>query len=119
MLPLTQVNGSACPGLDSIALASHGADMKQSNLRPRLANTVRRTAGHAQQGQILDPTNLGKSCITGCPQCGTVYQEGRWQWSAREGVIEELCAACRRIKDKFPAGVVTLRGDFAGSTKRR
>jgi hypothetical protein len=45
VLPLTQVNGSAGPGLDSIALASHGSDM--SNLRPRRPNTVRRTAGHA------------------------------------------------------------------------
>jgi NMD protein affecting ribosome stability and mRNA decay len=30
-----------------------------------------------------------------------------------EAAFEELCAACRRIKDKFPAGVVTLRGNFA------
>jgi NMD protein affecting ribosome stability and mRNA decay len=31
------------------------------------------------------------------------------QWQS----IEELCPACRRIKDEFPTGVVTLRGDFA------
>ena len=30
-----------------------------------------------------------------------------------EVAFEELCAACRRINDKFPAGVVTLRGEFA------
>jgi NMD protein affecting ribosome stability and mRNA decay len=33
------------------------------------------------------------------------------------GVVEELCAACRRINDRFPAGIVTLRGDFAREHK--
>ena len=30
-----------------------------------------------------------------------------------EGAVEQLCAACRRINDKLPAGIVTLRGEFA------
>jgi hypothetical protein len=39
---------------------------------------------------------------------------GRWQWVAKaEVAFEELRAACRRVNDKFPAGVVTLRGEFA------
>jgi NMD protein affecting ribosome stability and mRNA decay len=54
------------------------------------------------------------------PQCGAVYHEGRWRWLAKgEGVAEELCAACRRINDKFPAGVVTLRGDFVREHKEK
>src|SRR5271167_2505346 len=34
-----------------------------------------------------------------------------------ENAVEELCAACRRINDKFPAGVVTLQGEFAREHK--
>ena len=34
-----------------------------------------------------------------------------------EGAIEPLCATCRPINDKFPAGVVTLKGDFVREHK--
>ena len=34
-----------------------------------------------------------------------------------KGAAEELCAACRRTNDNFPAGIVTLRGDFAREHK--
>jgi len=40
--------------------------------------------------------------------------DGRWRWvPGLEAGHEQLGAACRRINDKFPAGIVTLRGDFA------
>jgi len=42
-----------------------------------------------------------------------VYHGGRWQWLAKSaGSAEELCAACHRINDKYPAGILTLHGDF-------
>ena len=49
-----------------------------------------------------------------CPDCGVVFSGGRWQWQADAGphVNEELCPACQRTQDKFPAGILTLRGDF-------
>lgn len=50
---------------------------------------------------------------TVCPSCGAVYQDGRWQWLQRPAVFEEhLCAACRRIRDRYPAGFITLEGSF-------
>jgi NMD protein affecting ribosome stability and mRNA decay len=50
---------------------------------------------------------------TRCPECGAVYQDGRWRWSALPaGAHEEPCPACHRIRDKFPAGYVTLKGEF-------
>jgi NMD protein affecting ribosome stability and mRNA decay len=93
--------------------------MKQSSLsqRPR---RVRRISGRAQEDHILDPYQRQKKLHedTVCPQCGAVYRDGRWQWVARaEGVAEEPCPACRRIHDKFPAGIITLRGDFAREHK--
>ena len=89
--------------------------MKQSNPGPQRPRATRCIAGRAQQDHILDPYQRQQKLNEGavCPQCGAVYHEGRWRWIAKgEGVAEELCAACRRINDKFPAGVVTLRGDF-------
>jgi NMD protein affecting ribosome stability and mRNA decay len=94
--------------------------MKQSSLGPQKPRATRRIAGHAQQDHILDPYQRRQKLHDGtvCPQCGAVYRAGRWRWLARaEGAFEEECPACRRINDKFPAGVVTLRGDFAREHK--
>jgi hypothetical protein len=50
---------------------------------------------------------------TVCPQCGAVFVNAKWQWIARpEGAHETLCQACHRINDKYPAGVLTLKGAF-------
>ncbi len=84
--------------------------------RPQVVPHDRRIAGHAQLDHILDPYQGKKKLLEGalCPQCGAVYRDARWQWLAKgAGAIEELCAACRRINDQFPAGILTLRGAFA------
>lgn len=49
-----------------------------------------------------------------CPECNVVFAEGRWQWqpSVPDKANSELCPACQRIRDKVPAGYLTLRGDF-------
>ncbi len=51
---------------------------------------------------------------TVCPECKVVFSGGRWQWSTTipTGAHEKLCPACRRIRDKVPAGVLTLSGGF-------
>ncbi|MGE5540513.1 MAG: BCAM0308 family protein [Gemmatimonas sp.] len=69
--------------------------------------------GRAQQDHIVDPYRRTKKLHepTVCPQCGAVYSRGRWQWTAAPADAErELCQACHRINDRFPAGVVTLSG---------
>jgi hypothetical protein len=89
--------------------------------RPVVAPRDRRIAGHAQQDHILDPYQGKKKLQEGtvCPQCGAIYHDARWQWLAKgAGSVEELCAACRRINDKFPAGILTLHGAFAGEHKQ-
>lgn len=30
----------------------------------------------------------------------------------REGTAKVVCAACRKVKDKFPGGIVKLKGEF-------
>ncbi|MDP1653536.1 MAG: BCAM0308 family protein [Rhodocyclaceae bacterium] len=50
---------------------------------------------------------------TVCPECGAVYHAGRWQWGAKPaGAQEVVCAACQRIRDRFPAGFVEVGGNF-------
>lgn len=50
---------------------------------------------------------------TVCPDCGGVFHEGRWQrLPAPAQAHRELCPACHRIRDRFPAGYVLLEGEF-------
>lgn len=50
---------------------------------------------------------------TQCPECGAVFHKGRWTWgTAPKNAHEAMCPACHRIRDKFPAGYVTLKGNF-------
>jgi hypothetical protein len=71
--------------------------------------------GRAQDRSVTDPYKRTRSPHepTVCPQCGAVYHAGHWRWTERPaGAHEELCQACHRINDKFPAGVLTLSGTF-------
>lgn len=50
---------------------------------------------------------------TMCPECKAVFAEGRWMWGeAPDEANEQLCPACQRIQDRFPAGYVTIKGTF-------
>ena len=50
---------------------------------------------------------------TVCSDCGAVYADGRWRWTQRPaGAHEAVCPACQRVRDRFPAGTVTLSGDY-------
>ncbi|MCZ7594138.1 MAG: BCAM0308 family protein [Hyphomicrobium sp.] len=52
-----------------------------------------------------------------CPQCGAVFCDGRWQWVEQtpEGAPKEVCPACHRANDRFPAGEIVLGGIFLKS----
>ena len=57
------------------------------------------------KGKLPEPTV--------CPQCGAVFHEGRWQWrSAPVDAHRQTCPACHRLHDHYPAGFVTLQGEF-------
>ncbi|MBI4640346.1 MAG: ATPase [Candidatus Tectomicrobia bacterium] len=50
---------------------------------------------------------------TVCPECGAVFHKGRWQWADKPAhAHEERCPACLRVHDKYPAGFLTLEGQF-------
>jgi NMD protein affecting ribosome stability and mRNA decay len=57
------------------------------------------------KGKLPEPTL--------CPDCGAVYHAGHWQWLTKpKDAHQTYCPACHRIRDRFPAGYVTLSGDF-------
>jgi hypothetical protein len=48
-----------------------------------------------------------------CGDCGAIFHGGRWSWGeAAQGSRDVLCPACHRIRDKLPAGILTLEGAF-------
>jgi hypothetical protein len=49
-----------------------------------------------------------------CAECGATYRKGRWSWERlvpppRAALV---CPACRRTRDRYPAGEVTVHGGF-------
>lgn len=52
-----------------------------------------------------------------CPDCGVIFHKGRWQWPSGplpEDARAQICPACQRIRDDYPAGRLRLSGNFAG-----
>lgn len=48
-----------------------------------------------------------------CSECGAVFRNGRWIWTSPPHDAKEIiCPACRRIADRFPAGLIELQGTF-------
>ena len=88
--------------------------MKKTDVH-RTARHDMMKAHHIEQ-QVHDPYKArGKLPeLTLCPQCGAVLHRGHWQWADEvpKDAHKELCPACHRINDKFPAGELTLGGHF-------
>jgi len=52
-----------------------------------------------------------------CTDCGATYVRGHWRW---QGVTppatgKTICPACRRVKDRYPAGEVIVSGAFVAA----
>jgi NMD protein affecting ribosome stability and mRNA decay len=57
------------------------------------------------RGKLKEPTI--------CPECRAVFHKGRWTWAAAPaGAEEAVCPACHRIRDKYPKGLLTVKGSF-------
>jgi NMD protein affecting ribosome stability and mRNA decay len=63
---------------------------------------------YKSKGKLPEPTV--------CPDCGAVFHGGRWQWMEKpQDAHSETCPACHRMRDRFPAGYVSLGGEFLAS----
>ena len=94
--------------------------MKPDTTRETTLRVGRRRWGRAQQNAQQDcykaPAKLSEPSV--CPQCGAVYRDGRWRWGARPfGAHEQVCQACHRINDRYPAGILTLSGPLVSAHK--
>ena len=55
-----------------------------------------------------------------CSKCNALYQSKRWFFDEKlarrlagtEKVREVVCPTCRKIKDRYPEGILTLSGEF-------
>jgi NMD protein affecting ribosome stability and mRNA decay len=48
-----------------------------------------------------------------CRKCGALYKNGRWSWDDLPNNAEEdICPACLRIADNYPAGYIEIKGSF-------
>jgi hypothetical protein len=67
------------------------------------------------QERVHDPYKIRSKLPepTVCPECQAVFHQGRWAWTEIPTTAnQELCPACRRIRDRVPAGFLTLSGKF-------
>ncbi len=75
--------------------------------------------GHV--GRVEDPYFLeeGQEAAV-CHQCHALYQNKRWFFDEKlhrklagtARVREVICPTCRKIKDRYPEGILTLSGEF-------
>ena len=74
------------------------------------------------QQKSHDPYNDGRKYTEGmyCPRCQALYHQGRWRWPGKGDTFREpqLCSACRRIRDNFPAGEIQVSGRYLNSHRR-
>ena len=60
-----------------------------------------------EKEKLADPTR--------CAVCHALFSNGRWTWKRppeKTKVHTAICPACRRIREKVPAGFLTLSGGF-------
>jgi hypothetical protein len=80
---------------------------------------ARKTAGTRHEGRLPPQRedsyhdDFKHADPAACPRCRATYLRGRWTWEAAPAdCVRTLCPACQRIEDNFPAGYVTIKGEF-------
>ena len=86
---------------------------------PARRSRSRRLLAHGNprlQEEVHDPYRTPRKARSParCSDCGATYRKGRWTWERLVPAppASLVCPACRRIRDRFPAGEITLGGDF-------
>ena len=81
---------------------------------------MRRDAGANRSTHQDDPYRSARKPPepTRCPDCHASFTQGRWTWEkAPSDSYEQVCPACQRIQDRFPAGYVMIKGEFLAAHK--
>lgn len=87
--------------------------MESKRSKPAPVRRVRR-GNPLLQEEVHDPyrSAVKQRTPARCEQCGATYRNGRWTWDRLSKGSPVRCPACRRIEDHYPAGELTLSGDF-------
>ncbi len=87
-----------------------------------MVDYIRRArSGQTYEERLKEPYRLAGKLKkpTVCPKCRAIFHQGRWQWGeAPEGADEHLCPACLRERDRVPAGMLILSGEFFDARKQ-
>jgi len=87
--------------------------MRQNGNKAGATMTTRRD--RMIKERIHDPYHVRHKPAEGttCPSCGLVFRGGAWRKDgAGANAATSTCPACQRVRDKMPAGTVTLSGSF-------
>lgn len=90
--------------------------MKTSQINSTISKPTRhiRVFDDSDQDPYLVREKLEEASV--CSDCGARYHEGRWRWGKTvisSGKRKVRCAACQRLLENMPAGIVTLEGEFS------
>jgi hypothetical protein len=83
-----------------------------------MATTIRKTEEKGQRTPRSLDVYRSKDGVSGAVycRCGAVFSNKRWHLTERgtipHGEQRVVCPACRRIADRNPAGIVSLKGSF-------
>lgn len=86
------------------------SDTHPAARQPRADRTqTRQLDSYGLRGKLPDPTV--------CTGCGAIYRDGRWSFSATAPADANRvrCPACARTADDYPAGIVSISGEFAAA----
>ena len=85
-------------------MSTQGFEHHEQAFQIRNLRELQHDPYHAQE-KLAEPS--------ACAECGASYHKGRWTWQKADSyAVLTLCPACRRIKDRCPAGFLTISGDF-------
>jgi NMD protein affecting ribosome stability and mRNA decay len=84
----------------------------------RFGTSDKRGRLNTSNDPYLDQAGLSEPAV--CSECGAVYRKKRWFINAEEaaqlqsaGATQQVvCPACRKIKDRYAEGFVTLQGTY-------
>jgi len=83
-----------------------------------MVTTIRKTEEKGQRTPRSLDVYRSKDGVSGAAycECGAVFSNKRWHFQesgiSPHGEQRVVCPACRRIADRNPAGIVTLKGSF-------
>lgn len=107
----------------SFSIRTLSGRLKTSAMKTQGTAAAIRKKDRLIQERVHDPyrTKRKLSGTTVCPVCQAVFHEGRWQWAEAwpAEATRELCQACHRTQDNYPAVVVTLTGAWLQNQEKQ